>query len=92
MQHSGAVCPRVLKAAVCQTVSLWHGCQVGLSSRSFHQFTVTDRNGKFRLPRVSSGTYYLRFRYAGFNDLLLPVDVERSGSFGPLRVRLEISN
>jgi len=52
--------------------------------------TLTDRNGKFRLPRVSTGTYYLRFRFPG--PMTFSIEVERSGSFGPLRVRLEISN
>jgi carboxypeptidase family protein len=52
--------------------------------------TLTNERGEFRL-RGGAGKYYLRFRYRGFNDYLLPVAVAHS-SRETLVVKLEISN
>ncbi|MBZ5654766.1 MAG: carboxypeptidase-like regulatory domain-containing protein [Acidobacteriia bacterium] len=52
--------------------------------------TITNERGEFRL-HGGAGKHYLRFRYRGFNDYLLPVVVAHS-SRETLLVKLEISN
>jgi hypothetical protein len=52
--------------------------------------TLTNESGEFRL-RGGVGKYYLRFRYPGFNDYLVPVIVTHA-SRERLVVKLEISN
>jgi hypothetical protein len=52
--------------------------------------TLTDERGEFRL-RSGAGKYYLRFRFRGFNDYVLPVVVTHS-SREFLVIKLELSN
>ncbi len=53
---------------------------------------LTNDVGQFHFPSTREGTYYLRFRYRGFNDYLVPVQMSPSAAKGPIRVSLEISN
>jgi hypothetical protein len=52
--------------------------------------TLTNERGEFRL-HGGPGKCYLRFRYRGFNDYLVPIVVTHS-SREKLVVKLEISN
>src|ERR1700724_2075719 len=52
--------------------------------------TLTDERGEFRL-HGGTGKYYMRFRYRGFNDYLVPVVVTHS-SPETLVVKLKISD
>ena len=53
---------------------------------------LTDGAGRFGFRWTHTGTYYLRFRYLGFNDYLIPVQVSPDVGKGSLQVRLEVSN
>ena len=52
--------------------------------------TLTNERGEFRL-HGGAGKHYLRLRFRGFNDYLVPVVVTRS-SPETLLIKLEISN
>jgi hypothetical protein len=54
--------------------------------------TLTDKGGRFHFRGAHKGTFYLRFRYRGFNDYLVAVRIVPGADNQPLQVRLELSD
>jgi hypothetical protein len=53
--------------------------------------SLTDSAGRFHFRMMHSNTYYLRFRYRGFDDFLISVQVSPNADKGSLEIPLVVS-
>jgi len=51
--------------------------------------TLTNEHGQFHLRARGRGPFYLRFRLLGFNDYVVPVEVE---SHAPARLQITLTD